>query len=161
MLVVPFIAFGGFTVAAWHCLLGFLVVMGIAAALYGLDRLGLWLEDRGWLYYRRKKPDSSPASMWVAMQQFVEPGVRHVREVRQGHKQEDEEERKERLLAYLCDCLDAATVRSEEVRLYLAAAHKAGLDWREMYAEALRRHQAAHHARNGHVPSADDVTPEE
>jgi hypothetical protein len=143
------------TVTAWHCLLGFLLVVVIAATLYGLDRLGLWLVDRGWLYYRRKKPDSSPAGMWVAMQQFVEPGVRHVRDVQQGHKQEDEEERKERLLAYLCDCLDATTVRPEEVRFYLAAAHKAGLDWREMYAEAIRRHRAAHP-----IPAADDVTPE-
>ena len=40
---------------------------GLVAALYGLDRLALWLEDRGWLYYRRKKPECSPASCLVAM----------------------------------------------------------------------------------------------
>jgi hypothetical protein len=125
------------TVTAWHCLLGALVVV---ATLYA------WA--CGWLYYRHKKPASSP----VAMQQFVEPGVRHVREIRQGHKQE----RKERLLAYLCDCLEATIVRPEEVRLYLAATHKAGLDWRE----AIRRHRAPHSGRDDPIAPANDVTPE-
>jgi hypothetical protein len=42
------------------------VAIGLVAAFVSLDRLCLWLEDRGWLYYRRKKPTSSPMSAWVA-----------------------------------------------------------------------------------------------
>jgi hypothetical protein len=86
---------------AWHWLLVALTAPATAAALYALHRLALRLEDRGWLYYRRKKPESSPAAMWVAMQQFIEPGVRHVREVRQIKA----EQVQQRLLDYLCDRL--------------------------------------------------------
>ncbi len=81
----------------WHFLFGALALAGIVAAAYGLDRLGLWLEDRGLLYYRRKKPSSSPASMWVAMQQYMEPGVKHVVEMGQGAKADDHEANKARL----------------------------------------------------------------
>ena len=90
----------------WHLLLGGLALTGVAAAVYLLDRLGLWLEDRGWLYYRRKRPSSSPLSMWVAMQQFMEPGFQHVREVGQEPK-EDEGVSGQRLLSGLLACLEA------------------------------------------------------
>jgi hypothetical protein len=50
---------------AWHGLVGVGVVLGTAAALYGRHRLALWLEDHGRPYYRNKKPDSSPAGLWV------------------------------------------------------------------------------------------------
>jgi hypothetical protein len=140
---------------AWHWLLVALALPGTAAALYGLHRLALRLEDRGWLFYRRKKPDSSPAAMWVGLQQFIEPGVRYVREIRQVKA----EQVAERLLDYLSDCLDDTTVKAEEVRLYLAAAQQAGLDWREMYAEAVRRHLGAYPERAPIMPAPEDVTP--
>jgi hypothetical protein len=63
--------------------------------------LALWLEDHGRSYYRNKKPDSSPADLWVGLQQLVEPGVRHVREVGHGQVQEHGAGRKERLLTCL------------------------------------------------------------
>jgi hypothetical protein len=87
-----------------------------------------WLEDRGYLYYRRKKPEGSPAAMWVGLQQFIEPGVRH-----------------------------ETAVKAEQVRLYLAAAQQAGLDWTEMYAEAVRRHLSAHPERATVMPPREDV----
>src|SRR5262249_8623654 len=59
--------------AAWSWLLWGLVAIGAVAVVYGLHRLGLWLEERGWLYYRNKRPSSSPMSAFVAMQQFIEP----------------------------------------------------------------------------------------
>jgi len=51
---------------------GLIIVCG-PVALYGFHRLCLWLENRGWLYYMYKKPSSSPASCFVAMQQVLEP----------------------------------------------------------------------------------------
>lgn len=30
-------------------------IIGIVVALFGLDRLFLWMEARGWLYWRRVK----------------------------------------------------------------------------------------------------------
>jgi hypothetical protein len=146
---------------AWHWLAVGLAALGTAAAaLYGLHHLALWLEGRGWLYYRTK-PGSSPAGRWVGLQQLVEPGVQHVREVGQGRVREDEKGQGERLLGYLADCLAAAVVRPEEVRLYLDAAQRAGLDWRGLYAEAVRRHLADHPGRAALMPPPQDVAPGE
>ena len=33
----------------------------IAAAIFALDRLGRWLEDRGWIYYRKKSGSGGTA----------------------------------------------------------------------------------------------------
>ena len=46
-----------------------LIVVGGLGAVYGLHRLGLWLEKRGWLFYKHKKPTSSAAT--------VRPPARH------------------------------------------------------------------------------------
>jgi hypothetical protein len=43
-----------------------------------LHRLCQYLEARGWLYYQHKKPSSSPASCFVALQKALEPKSRHV-----------------------------------------------------------------------------------
>ena len=37
------------------------VVLIIALAVLALDRLGLWAESRGWIYWRRRKPEASGA----------------------------------------------------------------------------------------------------
>jgi hypothetical protein len=89
----------------WYLLAWGLALCGLAASLYGLHRLGLWLEDRGWLYYCRKKPTSSPMSAGVALHQFIEPGVRHVITTKHGEFEQDREVARERLLARLLACL--------------------------------------------------------
>lgn len=50
-----------------------------AGTLYGLHRLALWAETRGWVYYRTHK--APPGAAGVAMMHlaaFVEPEVEHV-----------------------------------------------------------------------------------
>jgi hypothetical protein len=149
-------------IASWYWLLWGLPVVGLVAALYGLDRLCLSLEDRGWLYYRRKKPSSSPMSAWVAMQHFLEPGVKHVVHAGQERRSEDVEEAgKERLLANLLASLDATPVNLEEIRLYLAIAKGKGLDWRNLYDQAVRVQLAARPDCAGSIPPFEDVMPEE
>jgi len=146
--------------SGWHLLLGGVALVGIAAALYGLNRLGLWLEDRGWLYYRRRRPSSSPLSMWVAMQQYMEPGVKHVREAGQESKEEDHQASKERLVSGLLACLEADPVNPEHVRLYLAAAQEASWDCEQLYADAVRVHLAARPERSAQMPTLEDVMPD-
>lgn len=52
--------------------------------LFGpLDRFFLYLEEKGWIFYRNKKPSSSPASMWIGLHQALEPGVKHLHELSQ------------------------------------------------------------------------------
>jgi hypothetical protein len=131
-------------------LLGF----ALLPACWLLDRLGLWLEDRGWLYYRKKKSSSSSLSSFVAMQQFIEPAVQHVIQVATQHRAEDDSgAARDRLLACLRTSLIAAPVNPEMVRVYLEQAMREGLDWQQLYAEA------AQGLPEDLVPPLEDVTP--
>jgi hypothetical protein len=56
--------------------------IALLAGLYGLHRLALWLEDRGLLYYLRRKPKGGIGPAFLAMQRAVEPGIVHVETVR-------------------------------------------------------------------------------
>ena len=145
---------------SWHWLVWPALAIGAVAALFGLDRLGLWLEDRGWLYYRRKKPASSPMSAWVAMQQFIEPGVKHVVEIKDAKRSETEQEAaKERLVAMLVEILMSRPVNVEAVRLYLATAKKLGLDWRALYEQAVQVEFLSRPDGSASLPPPEMVAP--
>jgi len=58
-----------------------LAAAGGLGGLYALHRLSLWAEERGYIYYLHKKPSSSAASCFVALQQVIEPKVEHVIQV--------------------------------------------------------------------------------
>ena len=63
-----------------------LAIVLASAALWALDRLGLWLESRGWIYYRKVPPKGGGmAAGMSAFRELIEPEVRHVREERQQH----------------------------------------------------------------------------
>jgi hypothetical protein len=54
-----------------------------ALALFLLDRLALWAEARGWLYYRRRTPSSSSVgNAFLEVQSLLEPSKREVVEIR-------------------------------------------------------------------------------
>ncbi len=146
--------------SAWSWLAWAFALPGVLAALYGLDRLGLWLESRGWLYYRRRKPTSSPASAWVGLHQLIEPGVRYAREVRDEKAAEGEEGAALRWLAAgLRAALGADAVNVEEVRSCLALAKRAGLDWERFYEEVVREVTLARSDRAGLLPTSRAVAP--
>ena len=140
---------------SWHWLVWPALAIGAVVVVFGLDRLGLWLEDRGWLYYRRKKPTSSPMTALVAIQQAIDPGIRHVVEVK--HHQRSEKEKaadRERLVARLVEVLRSSPVNFEAVRLYLAAAKEMGLDWQSLYEEVSMA------VGETQLPPLDDVAPD-
>jgi hypothetical protein len=62
----------------WEILFWSVCTVGAAGALYALHRLALRLEDRGHLYYLKKKPSGSGAGCFVAMQQVIQPQIQHV-----------------------------------------------------------------------------------
>jgi len=67
-------------------------VIAIAVGLYVLHRLGLWMEERGWIYYWRKHGSSgSLSSAFLEVQALLEPSQRHVLEI----KREDDDEQDE------------------------------------------------------------------
>jgi len=64
----------------------------VAVALFALDRLALWMESRGWLYYRRRKPSSSTlGNAFLQVQSLLEPDKKALLEVRQDEQLEDDE----------------------------------------------------------------------
>ena len=62
----------------WTALAWTLLAAGSIAALYGLHRLALRMEERGWIYYLNKKPRGSAMGSFVALQKVVEPRAEHV-----------------------------------------------------------------------------------
>ncbi len=78
--------------APWRLLLWALLVTSGVFGLYGLHRLGLWMEERGYIYYVHKKPKGSAVGSFVALQKIIEPQVQHVIQVaRVNHLAGDEE----------------------------------------------------------------------
>ena len=55
------------------------LIVGIVA-LVALDRLGLWMERRGWIYYRKVKPKGSMRAVLGGIEVFLHPEIRHVKE---------------------------------------------------------------------------------
>ncbi len=64
------------------------IAVAIAVGLFCLDRLCLYLERHGWLYYRRTKPKGGAAGgMFLEMQSFLDSSTKYVVE----HLKEEEE----------------------------------------------------------------------
>ena len=67
-------------------------VVGLAVGLFLLDRALLWMESRGWIYYRRTRPGRGAATYhlleWNAV---LDPTMRQVQEERIRERREEEE----------------------------------------------------------------------
>lgn len=71
------------------------VALWIGAAAFGLfliDRLALWAEDRGWIYWRRKKAQTGAlGSALMEMNNFTNPSAQHVVAAKDAKKLEERE----------------------------------------------------------------------
>ena len=66
--------------------------VGVPAALDGLHRLALRLEDAAHLHDLHKRPRGGAAGIFVALQRAIEPQARHVEQVsREYHLAEEDE----------------------------------------------------------------------
>jgi hypothetical protein len=96
------------------------------------------------------------------MQQFIEPGLKHVVQIKQERRsEEDEEAGRERILANLLATLDALPINREVVRFYLSVAQKAGLDWKSLYEEAVQIQRSSRRDSDALIPSPEEVAPME
>ncbi|MCX8159565.1 MAG: hypothetical protein N3G18_01360, partial [Candidatus Saccharicenans sp.] len=69
----------------------FWVAGGLAVSIL-LDRFLLYLENRGWIYYRRKKPSSSALSnACLEVQQLLEPSKKYVIRIQKEDRKEQQE----------------------------------------------------------------------
>ncbi|MGE0206711.1 MAG: hypothetical protein AB7R69_02565 [Candidatus Babeliales bacterium] len=64
----------------------FSFVMAICAALYIFDKFFLWLEEKGLLYYRKRKPDRSGliGNTLLELQNIFNPSTQNVIEMKQN-----------------------------------------------------------------------------
>ncbi len=71
----------------------FLIILTAVVLLYGLHRLALWAEDRGWIYYlRRKTSGSSLGNAFLEVQSMIEPEKRQLVEARKAENVEEDEQ---------------------------------------------------------------------
>ena len=66
-------------------------IAGLAAGLFLLDRLFLWMETKGWIYYRKVKSKSSAADVLIGSD-FLNPGARYLQEAREERAGEEDED---------------------------------------------------------------------
>ena len=60
------------------------------ASLFAIDRLALWAEESGWIYWRRKKAASSSIGAILSdLNAVTNPSARHVIEAKQAKKLEE------------------------------------------------------------------------
>jgi hypothetical protein len=67
-----------------------LIVAAVAAVVYALDRLGLYVERRGWVYYRQKRGSVPLATAVLETQALFDPSKRHVLEATRTDADESE-----------------------------------------------------------------------
>ena len=66
-----------------------LLALAVVAASYGLHRLALWAEARGFVYYRRRRGSSGAlGNALLEVQSIFEPAQRHVIEERVQERSE-------------------------------------------------------------------------
>jgi hypothetical protein len=67
-------------------------VIAVVATMYALHRLGLWMEQRGWIYYWKKHGSSGTlSSAFLELEALLEPSKRHVIEIKRRDQSEQYE----------------------------------------------------------------------
>ena len=66
-------------------------IVGGVIAIFALDRVLLWMEACGWIYWRKVKSKSGAGDVLTGFG-FSDPGTRHLEEARREHVLEDEED---------------------------------------------------------------------
>ncbi len=135
-----------------------LLIVGVLAApflLYRLHRLLLRCEERGWIYYTRKKPESGGLSCLSVFQEAIEPGYQHVAQIKQQRREEVSE--RDLLLARLLSYLQAELIDGAAIRQLLTEHGGAG--WAELYEEAARLGARGDPDRANLFPTTEQIAP--
>lgn len=63
---------------------------GAGLALYLIDRAALWAEDRGWIYWRKKRAQTGAiSSALISLDAVTNPAAQHVVEAKEAKKLEE------------------------------------------------------------------------
>jgi hypothetical protein len=64
----------------------------IISGSIGLHLLALWMERKGWIYYKHTKPSrSSLGNAFLEVQSILEPNKKHIIQVKKDEKRDDAE----------------------------------------------------------------------
>ena len=64
-------------------------IAAIALGLFGLHRLALWMESRGWIHYVKTRASGGAlASAILELQQIAQPGTRYILEMKRESRAE-------------------------------------------------------------------------
>ena len=123
--------------------------------LYRLHRTLLRWEERGWIYYWHKRPQSGAMNCFSAIQQAIEPGYEHVAKMNQERR--DQASEREVLLAKLLSRLQSEQIDIEAIRELLAGCTHG--EWASLYADAVRLAWCGDLSGAASLPTAEDVRP--
>ena len=75
-----------------HWSIVFIAIAAVTVAVFLLDQLMLWVERRGWIYYRKRQPSggSGVGNALLEVQSLIEPDKRAMIEVREEKREEDD-----------------------------------------------------------------------
>lgn len=69
------------------------MVLLVPPGIWLLDRLLLWMEWRGWIFYRMSRPDSrSVGPAFLEIDALLQPQKRHILEQKVQQKQQEDDE---------------------------------------------------------------------
>ena len=66
-------------------------IIGIVVGLFALDRLFLWFEEKGWLYWRKVKPKCAAGDFFIGLDSIGNPNAAHAEEARKTVLEEEDD----------------------------------------------------------------------
>jgi hypothetical protein len=104
----------------------------------------------------------------LGLQGFLEPSVEHIFQAQNVEQKKDKDdegqggaEREEAIRSSLAEAMSQSPIDPEEVRRYLTAAVRAGLDWKALYERAVADELKERPYRAPSMPPARRVAPTE
>ena len=69
-----------------------IIAVAIVLGIVSLHLLALWMEKKGWIYYKHTKPSrSSLGNAFLEVQSILEPGKKHIIQVKKDENRDDAE----------------------------------------------------------------------
>lgn len=66
-------------------------IVGIVAALFAIDRLLLWMEAKGWIYWRKVKSKGGAGSAFLGVESITNPNAEHIFVARETIHEDEED----------------------------------------------------------------------
>jgi hypothetical protein len=125
-----------------------------------------WMQRRGWVDTSKDRVRRGTGHAMLGLQEFVEPSVEYVIQAENVELKEEDDLDADgggvgAIVNDLATSLGRTPIDPEEVRRHLAEASRAGLNWREVFDEAVRAELEARPFKAPSIPPAWRVAPRE